>query len=415
MTPSPRRAGRSRLALLPLALALALGLGPATATLAAERSPYRLGPGDVLQLGVFGVADFARRVTVDIDGTIAVPFVGQVPAEGVTLSALRQTLTDDLVRDGRIQTVDVTVEIVEYRPFYMAGDVARPGAVPFRPGLTVRHAVALAGGYEALRFRTENPFMAAPDLESESEGLWIDLLREKARIASLTAELAGKTGIDAQALGTSPLPAATLRQIVAFEQRDLTLRLEAQDRQRRFLEEGLQKTEASIARLGETQKRNAESMKIQQAAVDRLLGSAKKGIVSTVLIDDQRRALSEVRSRESEGAQRLRQAERDRDEMRRALDRLGEERHAGLNESLRTATIEAEKLTARLRASAEKLLYAGAARAELGGARGPEIRLHRLVDGRPQAIPAREDTPIQPDDVIEIAIHPEDNVAWPAN
>lgn len=403
----------------PAPLAAALALLAATllppAALSAERAPYRLGPGDVIQLGVFGVADFARRVTVDIDGAIAVPFIGAVPAEGRTLADLRKALTDDLVRDGRIQTVDVTVEIAEYRPFYMAGDVARPGAVAYRPGLTVRHAVALAGGYEALRFRTENPFMAAPDLESENEGLWIDLLREKARSASLTAELAGKDSFPADALGKAPLPLATLRSILEFEQRDLKLRREARARERRFLEEGLAKAEATIERLRDTQDKNAESLRVQQAAIDRLLGSAKKGIVSTVLIDDQRRALSEVRSRESEGAQRLRQAERDRDELRRTLDRQEEERRAQLNENLRAATIETEKLTARIRASAEKLLYAGAARAELGGAGGPDIRLHRRFGSETRTVPATEDTPIAPDDVIEIAIHPERSLAWPAN
>ncbi|MFC6746256.1 polysaccharide biosynthesis/export family protein [Methylobacterium persicinum] len=124
--------------------------GPARAT-------YRLGPGDVVEVSVLGVQDYRRRVTVDVDGAVALPLVGEIPAEGLAVGDLRRRITEGLVAGRALKNPDVTVELVEYRPFYVSGDVARPGAIPYRPGLTARVAVALAGGYDALRFRSENP------------------------------------------------------------------------------------------------------------------------------------------------------------------------------------------------------------------------------------------------------------------
>jgi polysaccharide export outer membrane protein len=394
-----------------LSLIVALFLLPRPA-LSEDGAFYHLGPGDVLQLGVFGVPDFGRRVTVNIDGSISVPFLGEVKAEGLSIHDLRVALSEGLVKDGRIQSADVTVEMVEYRPFYISGDVSRPGAVPYRPGLTVRHAVALAGGYDALRFRTENPLMTAPDLKSENESLWIDLARARARVISLKAELNGGSDIDLNPIYSAPLQRSTLDEIASFEQSDLTMRIENYAKQRAFLQNSLQSAQSTVASLETAQQRNEESIKLQQDAVDRMTASASKGLVMATRVDDERRSLAEIRSQQGDSESRLVQARHDRDEIARNIELQDEQHRSQLNDNLRDTTIQTEKLAAQIKASSEKLLYTGAVKAQLrGGKGGPELIIYRKVDGQTSQITAQEDTEIQPDDMLEVSIRPEQLMA----
>ncbi|MQB40608.1 polysaccharide biosynthesis/export family protein [Rhizobium sp. ICMP 5592] len=379
-----------------------------------ERDAYKLGPGDILQLSVFGVADFARRVTVNIDGNISVPFLGELHSEGLTIHDLRVALTDGLTKDGRIQSADVSVEIVELRPFYISGDVSRPGAVPYRPGLTVRHAIALAGGYDALRFRTENPLMTAPDLKSENEALWIDLARQKARAISLRAELNKTPDIDLTSIYSAPLQRKTLDEIASFEESDLKMRLANYAKQRTYLQIAVKNAEGTIKTLQDRRERNEESIQLQQDAVDRMNVSASKGLVMANRVDDERRSLAEIRSQQGDTEARLVQAQHDRDELARNLEIQDEQHNTQLNDSLRDTSIEIEKLAGRIRASSEKLLYTGAVKAQMrGGEGGPSLVIYRKNGEQTMQVAAQEDTPLRPDDVLEVTIRPEQMVMSP--
>lgn len=379
-----------------------------------ERDAYKLGPGDILQLSVFGVADFARRVTVNIDGNISVPFLGELHSEGLTIHDLRVALTDGLTKDGRIQSADVSVEIVELRPFYISGDVSRPGAVPYRPGLTVRHAIALAGGYDALRFRTENPLMTAPDLKSENEALWIDLARQKARAISLRAELNKTPDIDLTSIYSAPLQRKTLDEIASFEESDLKMRLANYAKQRTYLQIAVKNAEGTIKTLQDRRERNEESIQLQQDAVDRMNVSASKGLVMANRVDDERRSLAEIRSQQGDTEARLVQAQHDRDELARNLEIQDEQHNTQLNDSLRDTSIEIEKLAGRIRASSEKLLYTGAVKAQMrGGQGGPSLVIYRKNGEQTMQVAAQEDTPLRPDDVLEVTIRPEQMVMSP--
>lgn len=396
-----------------VSLATMLAVMPLCAT-AAERAPYRLAPGDILQIGVFGVADFGRRVTVNVDGDISVPFLGEIEAEGLTIRDLRQSLGDRLMKDGRIEAADVTVELLEYRPFYIAGDVSRPGAVPYRPGLTVRHAVALAGGFDALRFRAENPLMTAPDLKNENEELWIDLVRQEARAISLSAELSDQDTFDLSPAYSAPLSRKTIDELADFERRDFSMRRSAFVTQRAFLESSLRRVDDELSTLAESRKHNAQALILQQAAVDRMEGSATKGLVMVSRVDDERQTLAELRGQQVDIQSRLVMAQRARAELTRNIELQKEQHRAQLNERLREATIEKEKLSSRLRASGEKLLYTGAIKAQLRDDNsGLSVVLHRKVDGALTGIQADEDTEILPDDVVEVTLRPEQMMLAP--
>jgi protein involved in polysaccharide export with SLBB domain len=108
--------------------------------------PYVLGPGDRLRVKVYNDADMTGEYEVGSSGTISIPLVGDVRASGKTTRQLEETLVSRM--KGQIsQDPKVNVEIAAYAPFYIFGEVRKAGEYPFRPGLTVADAVAMASGF----------------------------------------------------------------------------------------------------------------------------------------------------------------------------------------------------------------------------------------------------------------------------
>jgi polysaccharide export outer membrane protein len=107
---------------------------------------YRLGSGDDLRISVFGQEDLTGRFVVTPQGTVAFPLIGEVKASGLTIPELSTLLTEKL-QAGYVLQPRVSIEMATYRPFYILGEVGRPGTYPFSAGLTVMNAVATAGGF----------------------------------------------------------------------------------------------------------------------------------------------------------------------------------------------------------------------------------------------------------------------------
>ncbi len=110
------------------------------------RGPYRLDTGDKLRVFVYGQPNLSRAYTVDQEGMITVPLINSVRARGRTTreleSAIRHRLGAEFVRNP-----EVTVDILQNRPFFIHGEVRAGGQYPYVSGMTVETAVAIAGGY----------------------------------------------------------------------------------------------------------------------------------------------------------------------------------------------------------------------------------------------------------------------------
>ena len=113
-----------------------------------ELSTYKLGPGDSITVRVLGEEDLKReRVRLSDAGTLSFPVLGEIKVKGMTVGGLEQYITREL--KGRyLLNPQVTVSIDEYRNFFVNGMVEKPGGYPFSPGLTVRKAISLAGGFK---------------------------------------------------------------------------------------------------------------------------------------------------------------------------------------------------------------------------------------------------------------------------
>ncbi|MFQ5785446.1 MAG: polysaccharide biosynthesis/export family protein [Alphaproteobacteria bacterium] len=111
-----------------------------------EQPEYRIGPGDRLDITVFGQKDLSGKVVVDGSGRISFPLLGLIDADNKTIAELQAQITVALDRDF-IVNPRVSIEVVNYRPFFILGQVNKPGSYSYIEGMTVRMAVALAGGF----------------------------------------------------------------------------------------------------------------------------------------------------------------------------------------------------------------------------------------------------------------------------
>lgn len=113
---------------------------------ALEVADYRLGPGDELRITVFGEDDLSGEYVVNPQGRITFPLVGEVDAGGKTFAELNTALTEALQRDY-LRQPNIAIDVVNYRPFYILGEVRTPGTYAYSANLTVLNAVATAQGF----------------------------------------------------------------------------------------------------------------------------------------------------------------------------------------------------------------------------------------------------------------------------
>lgn len=107
---------------------------------------YKLGVGDKVRVIVFGEMDLGGEYVVDATGFVRLPLIGQIRAAGGTPHQLEIEVTNKL-KDGYLQDPRVSIEVTNYRPFYILGEVNKPGEYSYVNGMSVLNAVALAGGY----------------------------------------------------------------------------------------------------------------------------------------------------------------------------------------------------------------------------------------------------------------------------
>ena len=107
---------------------------------------YKLDAGDKVRVIVFGEMDLGGEFQVDDSGFVRLPLIGQIRAAGLGLHDFEASVKSALDQ-GFLKDAKVNVEVLNYRPFYILGQVNKPGEYPFVNGMSVLNAVAVAGGY----------------------------------------------------------------------------------------------------------------------------------------------------------------------------------------------------------------------------------------------------------------------------
>ena len=128
---------------------------------------YRLGSGDKVRVTTFGEEALTGEFFVGGSGKVAMPLVGELDAAGLTAREF-QTRVETALKDGYLRDPRVSVEVLTYRPFYILGEVTKPGEYPYTNGLTVLNAVATANGF-TYRANKNKVFIKRADAAKEEE------------------------------------------------------------------------------------------------------------------------------------------------------------------------------------------------------------------------------------------------------
>lgn len=140
---------------------------------AAEEDGYRIGVGDRIAITVIGEEDLTLEAFIDREGSISYPFLGTLKVSGLTLKEMQALIVEGL-KPAYLLDPRVTVQVKEYRQFFVNGEVEKPGGFAWQPGLTVRKAAALAGGFTDRAARSKLKVIRDTDATRKTVDIGID-------------------------------------------------------------------------------------------------------------------------------------------------------------------------------------------------------------------------------------------------
>lgn len=379
-------------------------------TAPAGGAEYRLQPGDVVEVSIFGPPDMQRRVAVQLDGTLPIPLAGRVVAAGATLAEvearIQATLASRPLRsyaaDGRelmrfVERDQISVAVVEYRPVSIAGGVVRAGEHPFRSGMTVRHLVAAAGGFG--RPEAEPPDESAR-LNGEYAVAWIALAAQQARLGRLRAEL-GEGEDDLPALPPSPVPEGTVEALVQREAQYRATRATDHAREKAHLANAIEQADLQIAALTEQQAQEEAGVAADTEELERTLALRSRGMVTQARVIDARRVLLFSSTRALQTSAQLGSVRRQRSDLHRDLERADDRLRVRLLAEVQETLPQVATSRARLASIAERLRLAGlpVPTSEFGE---PSFVVVRTGEHGATMLRATLQTPLQPGDVVDV-------------
>jgi polysaccharide export outer membrane protein len=149
---------------------------------------YKLDSGDVVRISVFNQPDLSGDYMLDGDGRFSMPLVGSVEAAGLTPAELESRLVD-LYRPDYLVNPRIFIQVMNYRPYYLVGEVQGTGAFPYQAGMTYLTAIANAGGftYRAKRdhvmvIRADDPAQEEIRMDVEEKVQPGDIIRVEERL-----------------------------------------------------------------------------------------------------------------------------------------------------------------------------------------------------------------------------------------
>lgn len=377
---------------------------------------YRLQPGDVVEISIANYAELKQRVPVQMDGSLSLPLVGVLPAQGLTLTELRLSVQGAFearvwrvrLPDGReearfFERDGITVSVVEYRPVFVAGDVGKPGEIVYRPGMTVRHAIAAAGGAPGQAMRgLLAPFDPA-NAKSEYLNAWVNMFAGATHIWRIESELGSEREIDPGLMANAPVSEAILRLMIDTETQLRDKHHYEFEAQRSFYIGAVKQADEQIAVLAEQQKKEQEGAQEDIAEFQRVNELYGKGSLTSQRVTDARRNVLLSSTRQLQTAATLLDTNRKRGEYQRELERLDHARRSELLKDLKEAQLKLAGDKARLESAQEKLAISGM---RLPGSTGliVKVMLHRQGPDKAESTEVQGDALLLPGDVLDITV-----------
>jgi protein involved in polysaccharide export with SLBB domain len=391
-------------------LAMIGGLAIALVLFTADTSRadgYTFDTGDVLRVSVIGEESYPLDVVVDDRGSISLPLLGDVQARGLTTVALSQAIQRAFQQQKLILEPFVKVEIGQYRPFFISGTVAHPGSYPFQPGITVRHALAIAGGFRPNAVGNTEPALQIADLRSARANLAIEEYRLKVRLARLQAESRQDKSFVAPPDPPVEFGGHLIGDIIASEQAQLDARLAAYRDDLSYLEASLDRMRKEANMVAATRDEREKTANIQLEELQSARALREKGLITNSNVMTAERAHTSYRA---ELAQTELQQEQVQQEMLNSESELRKKRQSyemDLIAQTQDTQVELGKVQSQIRYVADKLLYIftyGEQRTfdDLQGS--VKISIFRRDQKAAHDLVADENTEVRAGDVIEVSI-----------
>ncbi|WP_459035955.1 polysaccharide biosynthesis/export family protein [Roseivivax sp. CAU 1761] len=368
-----------------------------------QASDYAIGAGDRIEISVLSRPELSRIYQVRLDGSISMHIVGSIEAAGRTPAELESFLEARLreVYDG---TTSTTIEVAEYRPVIVTGQVADPGAYPFQAGLTVTGAVALAGGL----YRLGGDADVNAQMRVESEVARHALMRARlagalVERARLLAERDGRAEIsvpdEARAILRDSIRDLASAQAALRQSRDDQASLRAESGAA-----ALELAEAEAAAYAERQgfirrqlDATLEELEAQRELSTRGLALTQRLLDLRLSADDYRADELQTVALEAEARQRAREAEA-------GIEEIAIARARDVSEAL--AALDAEILEMRVamdHALRFVRVFAGTSLTDAAIGGDLVYTIHRRGAAGTETVAAAPDMPLRPGDMVEVA------------
>jgi polysaccharide biosynthesis/export protein len=318
---------------------------------------YTLDTGDALRVAVFGEPAYPLDIIVDDRGTISLPLLGEVKARGLTPAALSREIKEAFQKQRLLVDPFVQVDIREYRPFFISGSVAQPGSYAFKPGITVRHALAMAGGFKAFAIGDTAPALKIADLRAERAKLLIEEFQHLARLERLQAEEQDLNSFSSKLAQPAELSAKLMQDILASEQEQLRTRRSAFQSETSHLEASLVRARKD-AEMVETVRREREAaanFQLQQLETAR--GLKQKGLVTNTNLLTSERTQSSYRVDLAEAEVQLARVQQEILNLEREMREKGAGRRLDLISQIQQEQLALAEIQSNLRYVNDKLLF----------------------------------------------------------
>ena len=372
---------------------------------AAAAADYPIGPGDLVEVSVLSRPELSRAYRVRPDGLISLHIIGGVEAAGRTPAELERLLEQRLGEafEGIAST---TVEVAEYRPVFVDGHVAAPGAYAFRPGLTVAAAVALAGG----RYRIASDADVTTHMRVEAEAArhavlearLVGVLLERARLraergggpeGAASPEIEGLLD-DAAARSLAETQAA----LRAARDARLSLRLADGEEVRGLAEAEAEAYAERRSLIGRQLHATLEELEAQRELSERGLARTQRVLDLRLAAERYRADDLEAVALEAEARQRMTQAQTRIDEASLSRDGGVLERLASLDADILLIRAEMEQARRFVR------IFGGASPGKDPVAGDTVYRIRRRATDGVAVMEAGPDAVLRPGDMLEVAL-----------
>ncbi|MET3522185.1 polysaccharide export outer membrane protein [Mesorhizobium abyssinicae] len=360
-----------------------------------------------------------KRAVIDQSGVVMLPVLGPVNVRQKTIEDVRKEVIEVLKPKSLPQrsadgTEDWTnfypdqiiLDIEEYRPIYIDGDIASPGTQAFRPGMTVRQAVAAGGGLKIGRGELENPELTVAELSGRLDVLRIKYQESEIKAARIEAQLSGAKAIEVADVQRDPSLEPRRDDALQQEQKQLEALYADQEKERASIKLATTKAAERMGYLREQQKTDQAGAAADATELDRLKKLFDKGLIQITRVNDAQRAVLLSATRALQTNAEISRLERDQGDLQRSLEKLTDQGRIDLLASLQIESAAKTQMRAEMDSLAKQIAYVRQLRSDLvaEGSRRVTIGVTRTNDGQSETTEATEDTLLAPGDTITITL-----------